>query len=105
MEAGPRAKGRREGWAVAKPAGFNAARHTGEVDEALRQTCMSLWASARMDQGQAPWAGGGGKQVVFKPFRATKRNRRVRPQEGQGASKRGRVGVGRCSRLEETVEF
>ena len=49
MEAGPREKGRREGWAVAKPAGFNAARHTGEVDEALRQTCMSLWASARMD--------------------------------------------------------
>ena len=42
---------------------------------------------------------------MFKPFRATKRIRRVRPQEGQGASKRGRVGVGCCSRREETVEF
>ena len=29
----------------------------------------------------------------------------VRPEEGQGASKRGRVGVGCCSRHEETVEF
>lgn len=45
MEAGPRAKGRREGWA----GGFQRGKADRRGGEALRQTCMSLWASARMD--------------------------------------------------------